>query len=62
MKVGALQETVTVTGEAPLVDVQSSVTQQIINRDLLDVLVSGGILSLTVISFEFGKSLAILLA
>jgi len=41
MKVGTLQETVTVTGEAPLVDVQSSVTQQIINRDLLDVLPSG---------------------
>jgi hypothetical protein len=41
MKVGALQETVTVTGEAPLVDVQSSVQQQIINRDLLDVLPSG---------------------
>ncbi len=41
MKVGTLQETVTVTGEAPLVDVQSSVQQQIINRDLLDVLPSG---------------------
>ena len=41
MKVGTLQETVTVTGEAPLVDVQSSVLQQIINRDLLDVLPSG---------------------
>jgi len=34
-------EPFTVTGEAPLVDVQSSVLQQIINRDLLDVLPSG---------------------
>ncbi len=41
MKVGAVQETVTVTGEAPLVDVQSSVQQQIINRELLDNLPSG---------------------
>ena len=41
MKVGALEETITVTGEAPLVDVQSSVQQQIVNRDLLDALPSG---------------------
>ena len=41
MKVGTLEETVTVTGEAPLVDVQSSVQQQIINRALLDNLPSG---------------------
>jgi hypothetical protein len=41
MKVGSLQETITVTGEAPLVDVQSSVNQQIVNRDLLDKLPTG---------------------
>ena len=41
MKVGALEETVTVTGEAPLVDVQSSVQQQIVNRELLDNLPTG---------------------
>jgi len=41
MKVGTLEETITVTGEAPLVDVQSSVQQQIVNRDLLDNLPSG---------------------
>jgi len=41
MALSTLQETVTVTGEAPLVDVQSSVQQQIINRELLDLLPSG---------------------
>ncbi len=35
LKVGALQETITVTGETPIVDVQSAKTQTIINRDVL---------------------------
>jgi hypothetical protein len=41
MKVGSLEETITVTGEAPLVDVQSSVKQQTVNRELLDQLPTG---------------------
>ncbi len=41
MKIGALEETITVTGEAPLVDVQSSVLQQIVSRELLDQLPTG---------------------
>src|SRR5207248_6047842 len=36
MKVGALEETVRVTGEAPLVDVQSATKQRVMNHDVID--------------------------
>jgi hypothetical protein len=35
LKVGALQETITVTGETPIVDVQSARTQQTVSKDIL---------------------------
>ena len=35
LRVGTLEETITVTGESPIVDVQSARTQQIIDRDVL---------------------------
>jgi hypothetical protein len=35
LKVGALQETITVTGETPIVDVQSAKVQNIVNKDVL---------------------------
>jgi hypothetical protein len=35
MKVGALEETITVTGESPIVDVQSTRSQQIIDKEVL---------------------------
>jgi hypothetical protein len=35
MTVGALEETITVSGESPIVDVQSARTQQILDRDVL---------------------------
>ena len=35
LKVGALQETITVTGETPIVDVQSAKAQTTINRDVI---------------------------
>src|SRR5689334_22728299 len=35
MKVGALEETITVTGETPIVDVQSAKTQQTVSKDVL---------------------------
>src|SRR6266550_682132 len=35
LKVGALEETITVTGETPVVDVQSAKTQQTVGRDIL---------------------------
>src|SRR5688500_9003765 len=41
MRVGGLEETVTVTGELPMVDVQSTVRQQVLDRAVLDALPSG---------------------
>jgi len=38
MRVGGLQETITVTGESPIVDVQSSKRQQVIDGDVLATL------------------------
>src|SRR5712691_11794548 len=35
LRVGALEETITVTGETPIVDVQSAKVQTILNRDIL---------------------------
>jgi carboxypeptidase family protein len=35
LKVGALEETITVTGETPIVDVQSAKTQQTVSKDIL---------------------------
>ena len=36
MKVGALEESVTVTGESPVVDVQSNTRASVLSRDVLD--------------------------
>ena len=36
MKVGALEETIQVTGAAPIVDVQSAVKVAVLDRDALD--------------------------
>jgi hypothetical protein len=38
MRVGALAETITVTGEAPTVDIQSTTRQQVMNKDVIDAL------------------------
>ena len=50
LRVGALEETITVTGETPIVDVQSARTQQTITRDILSAIPSsrnvGGIQAL----------------
>src|SRR2546429_2547061 len=35
LKVGALEETITVTGETPIVDVQSAKTQQTVGKDII---------------------------
>src|SRR4029079_5661873 len=35
LKVGSLQETITVSGESPIVDVQSTRTQTIVDKDVL---------------------------
>src|SRR5262249_17225278 len=36
LKVGAMEETVTVSGESPVVDVQSNVKAQVLPREILD--------------------------
>ena len=41
MKVGALEETLTVTGASPTVDVQSTTKAQVLNRDALDAIPTG---------------------
>jgi len=41
LAVGALAEALTVTGEAPLVDVRSSVSQSVMNREVLDTIPTG---------------------
>jgi hypothetical protein len=38
LRVGALEETITVTGEAPVVDVQSSTRQAVLSADTIDAL------------------------
>ena len=38
MKVGALEETITVSGESPIVDVQNVVRQTVLTREVLDAL------------------------
>jgi hypothetical protein len=40
LRVGALEETVTVSGESPVVDVQNTSRQQIVTRDLMDMIPS----------------------
>jgi hypothetical protein len=41
LSVGGLEEAITVTGASPLVDVKSSVSQQIMNREVLDTIPTG---------------------
>src|SRR5690348_12422700 len=41
LKVGALEETITVTGETPIVDVQSAKVQQTVSKDVLSAIPTG---------------------
>ena len=41
LKVGSLEETLTVTGAAPMVDVQSTTKSQVLNREALDAIPTG---------------------
>ena len=47
LSVGALEETVTVSGQAPLVDVQSTARAEVLNRELLDTIPTGNTLQST---------------
>ena len=41
MRVGAVEETITVTGESPVVDVQNTARQQVLDADIINALPSG---------------------
>jgi hypothetical protein len=41
LRVGSLEETITVTGEAPIVDVQSTTRQRVITSDIIDTIPTG---------------------
>jgi hypothetical protein len=41
MRVGAIEETVTVTGETPIVDVQGTTRQQVLDREVIDTIPAG---------------------
>jgi len=41
MKVGAIAETITVTGETPLVDVQSAAVQKVVTKEVVDAIPTG---------------------
>src|SRR5687767_7057160 len=41
LKVGSLEETITVTGESPIVDVSSTTRTQVLSRDVLDAVPTG---------------------
>src|SRR5262245_10645525 len=41
MKVGAIQETITVTGETPLVDVRSAGVQKVVTKEIVDAVPTG---------------------
>jgi hypothetical protein len=41
MRVGSVEESITVTGETPIVDVQSATQQQVLTRELLDAVPTG---------------------
>src|SRR5689334_15799637 len=42
LKVGAVAETITVTGESPLVDVQGTITNRAVTPDLIKAIPNGG--------------------
>jgi len=41
LKVGAISETITVTGETPLVDVQSAAVQKVVTKEVVDAIPTG---------------------
>ena len=41
MKVGSLEETITVSGDSPIVDVQTAVHTQVLNREAIDAIPTG---------------------
>ena len=58
MQVGALEETITVTGESPVVDVVSTRQQRVMDREVLDTIPSSGLrtaLAVLIPGVTFGR-------
>ncbi len=45
LRVGSLEETITVTGEAPVVDVQSTARQRVLDQEVLEALPAGRVIT-----------------
>jgi len=58
MQVGALEETITVSGESPLIDTQNTRQQKVLSSELLDALPSGQKTAINVVSLTPGMTTA----
>ncbi len=56
LRIGSIEETVTVTGAAPIVDVQNARTQQVMKADVLQALPSGSGSMMTYIGLTLGAA------
>ena len=56
MQVGALEETITVSGESPLIDTQNTRQQKVLSSELLDALPSGQKTAINVVSLTPGMT------
>ena len=58
MQVGALEETITVSGETPLIDTQNTRQQKVLSSELLDALPSGQKTAINIVSLTPGMTTA----
>jgi hypothetical protein len=58
MQVGALEETITVSGESPLIDTQNTRQQKVLSSELLETLPSGQKTAINVVSLTPGMTTA----
>jgi hypothetical protein len=58
MQVGALEETITVSGESPLIDTQNTRQQKVLSSELLEALPSGQKTAINVVSLTPGMTTA----
>src|SRR5438105_2241094 len=58
MQVGALEETITVSGETPLIDTQNTRQQKVLSSELLDTLPTGQKTAINVVSLTPGMTTA----
>ena len=56
MKVGAVEETITVSAESPVVDVQNITTRTVMTRDVLDAIPTGRNIQAVGIMIQIGRA------